>query len=148
MALEISRPRASGLLSPLASSIGPSPKNSVRPVPANVSTVVPSLSFVVVNVPVPRIVTTPPMLSSRSEIETENVLPSDSPKWTETSLPATLTVLSTAAPVVLTRKRTRPPIWTPPVTIAALPERKPATPLLWRTRTPVPSVTCVGRCRR
>ena len=83
VALVIIRPRASGLSSPLASVIGPSPKNSVRPEPANVSTwVVPSLSVPDLKVPAPLMVTTPAMLSSRSETETENVLPSAAPKGT------------------------------------------------------------------
>ena len=142
VAFVIIRPRASGLSSPLASVIGPSPKNSVRPEPANVSTwVVPSASVPDLKVPAPLTVTTPAMFSSRSETETENVSPSAAPKETVSVRPSTSTLWSTAPPVVFTRKRMRPLICTPPVAIAALPVRKPAMPSVLRTRTPSPSVS-------
>ena len=141
VAFEIIRPRASGLSSPLASVIGPSPKNSVRPEPANVSTcVVPSASVPDLKVPAPLTVTTPAMFSSRSETETENVSPSAAPKETVSVRPLTSTLWSTAPPVVFTRKRMRPLICTPPVANAALPVRKPAMPSVLSTRTPSPSL--------
>ena len=72
----ISTPTASGFGEPLASTAGPSPKNSVNPVPAKSD---PAMLFVgSVNVDVvivPSTVTMLSMLSIRLEIESANRFP-------------------------------------------------------------------------
>ena len=125
LAFVISRPRASGFGSPFARVGGPSPKKIFTLVPANALVVPPlSVTFGVNDWKLrsPSIVRTFAIIRVPPLIETANVLPSCSPKWTVSVWPPNETVASTAPGVVFRRTMIVPPTLMPAVSMPALPE--------------------------
>ena len=122
-ALRSRTPVASGLISPLASFTGPWPRNTSKSVPAKIWR-----SDRLVKLTLPSMVTKSPMLSDKSSPNTWKTFPSDGPNLMAISREPAVMVSSTAPPVLLMRKPSRPLTLAPPPEAEMLPVSTPATP--------------------
>jgi len=129
-----STPVANGLISPFSSFAEPWPIKICSPSPAKTLRLPLSTKLTL-----PSMVTKFAIVMVRSETEKANRSPSDSLNRITMERPFISMVSSTAPPVLLIRRMMLPLPSTDPTPTAAVPERRPAIPVLEMIKPPSPS---------